>query len=54
VALLEANRYASALSLARVLGMGCAFGQPTSAFHLAWLSRLPIHEQTNPVSPLWQ
>src|SRR5690348_5697452 len=47
VALLEANRYANVLSLAQDLGMECAFGQANSAFHIAWLSRLPIQQQTN-------
>lgn len=47
VALLEANQYANALALAEELGMHCAFGQANSAFHLAWLSRHPIRQQTN-------
>lgn len=47
VALLEANRHSSILSLAKELRMHSAFGQANSAFHVAWLSRLPIQQQTN-------
>ena len=47
VALLEANRRANASALAEELGMYLAFGQANSAFHIAWLSRLPIQQQVN-------
>ncbi len=46
-ALLEANRYANASMLADELGMNLAFGQANNAFHIAWLSRLPIQQQVN-------
>ena len=52
VALLEANRHANALSLAQALEMNCTFGQANSAFHVAWLSRLPIQQQTNHCLPV--
>ena len=47
VALLEAtNRWAVA-GLARYLGMRMVFGKANNAFHVAWLSRLPIARQEN-------
>ncbi len=42
VALLEANSHAHAQQLADDLGMHLVFGDANSAFHVAWMSRLPI------------
>lgn len=47
VAVLEANSHANAETLARDLEMQLAFGQANSAFHIAWLSRLPIRRTEN-------
>lgn len=52
VALLEANRHANALRLAQELSMHLVFGQSNSAFHIAWLSQLPIQQQTNHRLPM--
>lgn len=42
LALLEANSRANAEQLARELDMHLTFGEGNSAFHIAWLSRLPV------------
>src|ERR1700730_17103732 len=42
VALLEANSRSHAQQLADDLGMHLVFGEANSAFHVAWMSRLPI------------
>lgn len=47
VALLEATNQLAAIALARYLGMRLAFGKANNAFHVAWLSRLPIARQEN-------
>src|SRR5689334_10800013 len=52
VALLEANSRANAETLAGELGMALAFGEANSAFHVAWLSRLPIHRAANHRRPV--
>jgi exodeoxyribonuclease-3 len=47
VALLEATRGSAAWLLARQLGMQLVFGHAHSAFHIAWLSRLPVTRSAN-------
>jgi exodeoxyribonuclease-3 len=52
VALLEANSRAHAATLAHELGMTLVFGEANSAFHIAWLSRLPIRRSANHRQPI--
>ena len=52
VALLEANSRMGAWALARHLNMRLAFGKANSAFHVAWLSRLPIVGTVNHRLPI--
>ena len=47
VALLEANSRVGAQLLARQLGMRLIFGRAYNAFHVAWLSRLPVTQSAN-------
>ncbi|MBA3945583.1 MAG: endonuclease/exonuclease/phosphatase family protein [Herpetosiphonaceae bacterium] len=47
VALLEANDRANVTTLAHDLGMQLVFGEANTEFHIAWLSRLPIHRWEN-------
>ncbi len=47
VALLEATNRWAVVGLARYLGMRLAFGKANNAFHVAWLSRLPIERHVN-------
>ena len=47
VALLEANSRPKAEALSQQLGMSLIFGNANSAFHVAWLSRLPILQTEN-------
>lgn len=51
VALLEATNRWAVEGLARSLGMRVAFGRANNAFHVAWLSRLPIARQVNHRAP---
>jgi exodeoxyribonuclease-3 len=52
-ALLEANSRPHARALAAALGMALAFGAATSAYHVAWLSRLPILRARNHPRPVF-
>lgn len=47
VALLEATSWVRAALLARRLGMRLTFGRANNAFHVAWLSRLPVTGSAN-------
>jgi exodeoxyribonuclease III len=52
VALEEATNRAHAEALARELGMTLFFGEANSAWHIAWLSRLPVTHSQNHQLPI--
>lgn len=49
VALQEANDRSNAEELAGALNMQLIFGESNNAFHVAWLSRLPVLADTMPI-----
>ncbi len=53
VALLEANSHVNAELLAQQLQMNLTFGEATSEFHVAWLSKLPVISAKNHCLPIF-
>ncbi len=51
IALVEANDRVNVALLAEALGMAFAFGEANCAYHMAWLSRLPIRAVRNHRDP---